>query len=266
MAEEIRRSKREVKIKKSSDYYYEEGVLEALAPRNTGRSNTWQHRNCDSAKTPTELASEAGLASVRSSSVWSENLKFPIFNVIEESAHEYFSLSAQDYISYSEVPSQSQVRNSAAAGACAIAPEKVNKYSGESERERLNSSTAEGFLDLEGNFFSADTAIMSTSEGSDIPLETAADNSPNAVPASDVELALDGGLASAIFSTLGKMEQLTEEVQDLKRLLVSNSRRLNQVELKQAVELGARGQDSTRSKVCESAQRPEFASDASRLV
>ena len=139
-------------MKKDSDFYYEEGFLEALAPGLFGNSETRQCSNSVCADAQSGLTSELSATSVDARSVWSEKLIFSDLNTIYESDQDYFKLSAQDFISDSDSPSQCADSDSSSTRACALASEEVNKQSDSGVRARC-SSTEEGFLDLEGNFF-----------------------------------------------------------------------------------------------------------------
>ena len=221
----IRRSQRKVKIKKNSDFYYEEDLLEALTPSNT----TWQPNNSVCLEAPPRLANEPSLSEINSC-VWSDNIIFAT-DKYHKSAQDYLKLSAQDYISDSDSSSQYTSSDTAISGACALTTGFVNKPSEAGVRERKNSSTRQDFLDLEGNFLS-ESAISISSDMSGSENEDLQGESPvtEAVNPSLISVPVDDSLTKAIYTTLGKMETLTDEVAGLKRVLVSQIDRLHGVE------------------------------------
>ena len=67
MAEALRRSLRQAKPKKNSDFYYEEDYSSSERPTTTLKTVTWQRSNSISADVPTSVASEVNFNSVNGS-------------------------------------------------------------------------------------------------------------------------------------------------------------------------------------------------------
>ena len=230
MAEALRRSLRQAKPKKNSEFYYEEDYLTSERPTTAVKTVTWQRSN--SADVPTSLASEVNFNNINGSAVWAHKLSFSDAKDIILSAQDYF-FSAQDYLnpqnlallSDSDTSSQCPVSDETNTRAGALQVSEVNKQSVKQCVRRL-SSTSEAFLDLEGNFLSAASQTDATDMSGEEQSEVGADKSP----VREVVQDKDSDLKDAIFDTLARMKDLTKEVKGIKSVLLSQIDRMSRIE------------------------------------
>ena len=228
MPEEIRRTSRVPKPKRDSDYIYEEDEQEVFAPSNTVQTvdDAWQrcspaNFNPVNTATPKDLVNEASDLSVRPRPVWDDLLKVTSFKSIHESAQFYLDYRAQEILGEGVLSSL----NKPAARACAPgqpAAVKVNI-----ERMKLNSTTADGFLDISGNFLSVDMSEQSDSDN--VYVAEAASKCGGSKTSIDGPSS-DSNVLDAVMKALGKLDLITEEVKSNKKLISSLSHRMYNIE------------------------------------
>ena len=224
MPEELRRSSRVAKLNRNSDYIYEEDEQEDLAPSNTV-DDAWQR--CNPADfnpvktaTPKKLVNEASGLSVRPRANWDDLLKVTSFKSIHESAQFYLDYRAQELLGEGVLSSLNKPTSSACAPIQPAA--KVNI-----ERKKLNSTTADGYLDISGNFLSVDMSEQSDSDN--VYVAEAASKCGGSKQSLDDPVS-DPSVLDAVMKALSKLDLITEEVKCNKKLLNSLSHRVYNIE------------------------------------
>ena len=159
MAEAPRRSSREIKVKESKDYEYDEECLSEILQNSGKGSSIWQQRSTSVGET---LPEEVKLSDTVQSSSWSEINYLPIyFNPLDYSQKCLQSVESDSDITLGNRSQDSDLNNSP--------NEIVNKnlpagsvVVGRTLGSRLNSSTRYNFIDLEQNFLSAESSSVAT--------------------------------------------------------------------------------------------------------
>ena len=208
MAENIRRSTRPVKPNKDSDYEYEEEVLDALSGRQTHGANV----------------SKTAIVEDYSDSVFISCEEVEITPVVINDSENIVkgldSVTNRDIVKINKSPLRYfQAASLRASDSVRPKSQFVNIASG----ARRNSSTDVGFVDIEGNFLSANS--LSDMSGSESNVDNTGgikssynwQEMPGAVGGVGVNTVvnLDTVLAEAVMTALDKMDKVAEQIETL---------------------------------------------------
>ena len=239
MAEAPRRSKRSVKPKQDSDYEYDEEVLDSLSGR--------QYLGA-SFENGSQIVSETATVNCVSENLVTEceELELLVFNYSENIERTVERVKVVSEVKYYQSP----VRYEQAANPRAsVSEQNINKTSG----ERRNSSTRLDFLDIEGNFLSADNKSIMSGSGSESGeiSEPQGNRLASAAGRSGTQnsVTLDTALAEAVMAALDKMDKVAEEVKSMKvRLETVESNSVRGSVRGSASESESKGKGSSKSK------------------
>ena len=234
MAEGHRRSTRNIKVKESEDYEYGEECLSEIL-RNSGKSSSiWQPRNSSDEVTSEQ---EENLSEAIKKCTWSVLNYLPTYVDPLNLAQEHPEYPISDSESQAGNRSQSENQNE-------LPIENVNKSSpavaavgGVSvPGRRLFSSTNYNFVDLVGNYLSADSSSVFTEMPStDSEGERTGISLNNGVRVEGGEASRgaekgDGDVGAAVFLLLEEMKQIRKKVDSLGKSMNSQNNRLESIE------------------------------------
>ena len=234
MAEGHRRSTRNIKVKESEDYEYGEECLSEIL-RNSGKSSSiWQPRNSSDEVT---LDQEENLSDAIKKCTWSVLNYLPTYVDPLNLAQEHLEYPVSDSESQAGNRSQCEDQNDLPA-------ENVNKSSpavgavggGCDPGRRLISSTNYNFVDLPGNYFSADSSSVFTEmPTTDSEGERTGNSLDNGVRVEGGEHSRgaeknDVDVGAAVFLLLEEMTKIRKKVDSLGKSVNSQNNRLESIE------------------------------------
>ena len=237
MAEDQRRSKREVKIRRDSAYEYDEKVLSALTRNYSSEGDSWYQcdnsaSNCVKSNTNTELVNADSVTNTSVVNSWSQVVFNSNSNV---NSAEYSPVFSDNFVNTSHT--KSLLLQSASVTATVFGP-KVNS---QCVGGRRSSSTTTAFLDLPGNFFSATSLASMGISDSEPEVNNksysvnktggAAGFSGNSAFTPESPLPADDGLTAAILAMCQDMRVLSAKVDSM-------SDRLENLEARNSAESG----------------------------
>ena len=248
MAQPPRSSGRVIKLKRDSDFSYDDEVLEALLGSNAGIAETWQQRTVDESLDQetsliNEVESPAFDLSVRANvECLNENsvtelseveIVSLINNSLENVNRSVERITVSSAVNFSDLQNLNTQSASFTQLASRRASEaKVNKVSSD-RGERRKSSTNISFLDIPGNFFSAESAEDMSDTESDSPNMGGASGTSKTGTAggSSGRTEADDSLATAVRAALLQMNVLVNKVSAFEDILMSQNNRLESVEV-----------------------------------